>query len=126
MANGEEQTENSKDRPGGKRKPTSSKQRADAPRLADSLSDARQSIESMVSDGREMVEEHPWRAVGVALGAGYVLGGGLLTPLTGRLLYGVLRIGMRLAALPLIRDELMSLVQSATDRGRGETERRHQ
>jgi len=126
MANGDEQTENSKDRPGGKRKSTPSKQRADAPRLAESLSDARQSIETMVSDGRQMVDEHPWRAVGVALGAGYVLGGGLLTPLTGRLLYGVLRIGLRLAALPLIRDELMSLVESATDRGRGETERRHQ
>jgi ElaB/YqjD/DUF883 family membrane-anchored ribosome-binding protein len=127
MANGEEQSETSKDRAGGKRKGAPpSKQRADGPRLADAVSDARQSVETMVSDAREMVDEHPWRAVGMAVGAGYVLGGGLLTPFTGRLLYGVLRIGIRLAALPLIRDELMGLVQSATDRGRGETERRHQ
>jgi ElaB/YqjD/DUF883 family membrane-anchored ribosome-binding protein len=126
MANGEEQTDSSKDRSAGKRKAAPSKQRADSPRLADAVSDARESVETFVSDAREMVDEHPWRAVGMAVGAGYVLGGGLLTPLTGRLLYGLVRIGLRLAALPLIRDELMGLVESATDRGRGETERRHQ
>jgi ElaB/YqjD/DUF883 family membrane-anchored ribosome-binding protein len=126
MANGEEQTDNSKDRSGKRKAAAPSKQRSDTPRLADAVSDARESVETFVSDAREMVDEHPWRAVGMAVGAGYVLGGGLLTPLTGRLLYGLVRIGMRLAALPLIRDELMSLVQSATDRGRGETERRHQ
>ena len=79
-----------------------------------------------VGDWREMVEQHPLRALGMALGAGYVVGGGLLSPLTGRILYGALRVGFRLAALPLVRDELMTLLETATDRGRGETERRQQ
>jgi ElaB/YqjD/DUF883 family membrane-anchored ribosome-binding protein len=126
MPNGEEQTENSKDRSASKRKPAAGKQRAEAPRLSSAVSDARQSIEGMVSDWREMVDEHPWRALGMALGAGYVVGGGLLSPLTGRILYGALRVGFRLAALPLVRDEVMGLFETATDRGRGETERRHQ
>jgi ElaB/YqjD/DUF883 family membrane-anchored ribosome-binding protein len=127
MANGEEpQSEGgAKERSAGKRRVPVT-QREEAPRLASAVSDARRSIESMMGDWREMVEEHPWRALGMALGAGYVVGGGLLTPLTGRMLYGVLRIGVRLAALPLVRDELMSLLQTATERGRGETERRHQ
>jgi ElaB/YqjD/DUF883 family membrane-anchored ribosome-binding protein len=125
MPNGED-TENSKERSAGKRKAAPAKQRTDAPRMMDAVSDARQSVETMVDDAREMVDEHPWKALGIAVGAGYVIGGGLLTPLTGRLLYGVLRIGLRLAALPLVRDELMSFVESATDRGRGESERRHQ
>jgi ElaB/YqjD/DUF883 family membrane-anchored ribosome-binding protein len=125
MPNGED-TENSKERAPGKRKPAPAKQRTDPPRMMDAVTDARQSVETMVDDAREMVDEHPWKALGIAVGAGYVIGGGLLTPLTGRLLYGVLRIGLRLAALPLVRDELMSFVESATDRGRGESERRHQ
>jgi len=125
MPNGED-TENSKERSPGKRKAAPAKQRTDEPRMMDAVSDARQSVETMVDDAREMVDEHPWKALGIAVGAGYVIGGGLLTPLTGRLLYGVLRIGLRLAALPLVRDELMSFVESATDRGRGESERRHQ
>jgi ElaB/YqjD/DUF883 family membrane-anchored ribosome-binding protein len=127
MANGDEQTENSKDRAGGKRKSAASKkERGDGPRLTNAVSDARQSIEGMVDDWRELVDEHPWRALGLALGSGYVLGGGLLTALTGRIFLGALKIGFRLAALPLVRDELKGLFETATDRGRGETERRNQ
>lgn len=74
---------------------------------------------------RDRIEAHPLRAVGLALGAGYVLGGGLFTALTARLLFGGVRVGMRLAALPFLRDELMGLIG---ERGRftGGTERREQ
>jgi len=127
MANGEEQqTENNTRERSAKRRPAMAKPRAEAPRLANVVSDARQSLEGAMDDWREMVDQHPWRALGLALGAGYVVGGGLLTTLTGRFLLGAVRMGVRLAALPVVRDELMGLVQTATERGRGETERRHQ
>jgi hypothetical protein len=127
MANGEEQqTENNTRERSAKRRPPMAKPRAEAPKLATVVSDARQSLEGVMDDWREMVDQHPWRALGLALGAGYVVGGGLLTTLTGRFLLGAVRMGVRLAALPVVRDELMGLVQTATERGRGETERRHQ
>jgi hypothetical protein len=47
-----------------------------------------------------------------ALGVGYVLGGGLFTSLTGRLL----KMGLRLAALPMVREELMSMAEAALTR----------
>jgi len=70
-------------------------------------------------DLRSQVEQHPFRTLGIALGAGYVLGGGLFTKLTGRLLFGGIRMGMRLAALPVLRDEIMGLANTISPRGRG-------
>jgi hypothetical protein len=129
MPNGEEQTESSGEQPrasGRRRGAAASKPRTDAPSLGAALGDARQSVEAMVENWREMVDEHPLKAVGLAMGAGYVVGGGLLTTLTGRLLLGAVRIGLRLAALPVVRNELIGLVETASERGRSETERRHQ
>jgi hypothetical protein len=62
-------------------------------------------------DLKGRVERNPYGMVLAALGVGYVLGGGLFTPLTGRLL----RLGVRLAALPLVRDELLGMAESAVD-----------
>jgi ElaB/YqjD/DUF883 family membrane-anchored ribosome-binding protein len=95
-------------------------------RLLSALDDARQSVSDAAADLQESVREHPWRTLGLAVGAGYILGGGLFTALTGRLLLGGLRIGLRVAALPLVREELLGALGSMTDPGRGETERRHQ
>jgi hypothetical protein len=61
---------------------------------------------------RERVNRNPYGAMGVAVGVGYLLAGGLFTPLTGRLLGLGLRIGMRLAIVPLIERELGTLVES--------------
>lgn len=55
---------------------------------------------------RERVRERPVLTLLGAAAVGYVLAGGLFTPLTARLLRG----GMRLAALPLVRDELLGLL----------------
>jgi ElaB/YqjD/DUF883 family membrane-anchored ribosome-binding protein len=132
MPNGEEQqAENSKERSGSGAKKKASAMPAKArgeeiPRLRSAVGDARQAVQVMLEDWREMVEDRPFRALGLAIGAGYVVGGGLLTPLTGRLLLGAVRMGFRLAAIPLVRDELMGVLESATERVRGETERRHQ
>jgi hypothetical protein len=96
------------------------------PRLLTAVDEARRSLESLADDLRERVEEQPVKTLALALGAGYIVGGGLFTALTARLLYGGLRIGLRVAALPLVREELVGLIDSISDRGRGETERRQQ
>jgi hypothetical protein len=101
--------------------------RGEAVRLGDAFQDARRSFDSMWSDLREQLEERPWRTLGMAAAAGYVVGGGLFSALTGRLLLGGLKVGVRVAALPLVRNELMGFIETlSTDRGRGENERRHQ
>jgi hypothetical protein len=68
-------------------------------------------------DGR--VRRNPYGTVAAALGIGYVLGGGLFSPLTGRVVGLGLRIGLRLAVLPLLKRELADLAQ-AFEEGTGE------
>ena len=63
------------------------------------------------------VKRNPYGTSRPALGIGYLLGGGLFTPLTGRLVGLGLRIGLRLAVLPVVRDELAELAE-ALDGGR--------
>lgn len=60
-------------------------------------------------DLKGRVERNPYLMVAAAFGVGYVLGGGLFTRTTGR----VLRLGMRLAALPLVKDELIGMAEAA-------------
>jgi hypothetical protein len=81
-------------------------------------SDAQQFIDnarSAVSDlGQALdlkgrVERNPYGTLAIAVGVGYVLGGGLFTPLTGR----ILKLGVRLAALPFVKDELLGMAESA-------------
>ena len=69
------------------------------------LDEARSTFEDLgdAVDVRGRVRRHPYGMVFAALGAGYVLGGGLFSPLTFRLL----GIGARLAAVPLIKKELL-------------------
>jgi len=60
-------------------------------------------------DIRARVQRHPYGMLALAAGVGYVLGGGLFTSTTGSLV----RLGLRLAAVPLVKDELLNLAQSA-------------
>ncbi|SRR5216684_841772 len=76
------------------------------------MSDLRDSL-----DLRSRVERHPYGMLLAAAAAGYILGGGLFTSLTGKLV----RLGLRLAAVPLVKDELINLAQSALS-GLGVTE----
>lgn len=46
--------------------------------------------------------EHPFRTVGIAAGAGFVLGGGLFTPLSFRTLRSGIHLALRLAVLPAL------------------------
>jgi hypothetical protein len=55
------------------------------------------------------VSEHPLATLGGALAAGYILGGGLLTPLTRRLLRTGVRLGFQLALLPQLEKDVAGL-----------------
>jgi len=55
------------------------------------------------------MEEHPYAMLGAAAAVGYIIGGGLLTSMTGTLI----RLGLKVAALPWIKDELWILAGNA-------------
>jgi hypothetical protein len=52
--------------------------------------------------------DRPWRSLALALGAGYVVGGGLFSRLTSRLLGLGLRIGIRAAVVPMVTESLVA------------------
>jgi len=56
------------------------------------------------------VERNPWGMVAGALGVGFVLGGGLFTRLTAKLLGVGLRVGL-MAALPVVQAQLVRAVE---------------
>jgi len=60
-------------------------------------------------DLRGRVQRNPLGMVAAAAGIGYVLGGGLFSPLTGR----IVRIGIRLALIPLVKSQLSNIVGDA-------------
>ena len=60
-------------------------------------------------DLKGRVERNPYGMMAAAIGVGYVLGGGLFTPLTGR----ILKLGVRLAMLPFVKDELLGMAEAA-------------
>lgn len=55
------------------------------------------------------VSEHPYQTLLVAAGVGYLLGGGLFTRLT----LNALRLGARVAAIPIVRAELLGVAAAA-------------
>lgn len=89
--------------------------------LGKKVSDVSASIQSLTS--KETIEqlkntvhlnqrmrEHPYGTLALAAGIGYILGGGLFSGLTRRLVGRTLRIGLRLAVVPLLRDQLLMLM----------------
>ena len=60
-------------------------------------------------DLRKEMSERPYVVLGLGVVAGYVLGGGLFTRLTGRLLV----TGLRAVALPLMTKAALNFVESA-------------
>jgi len=65
----------------------------------------------------ERVNRNPYGSVAAALGIGYVLGGGIFTPLTSRIVALGLRIGIRLAVLPMLKDEISVLADALAGEG---------
>ena len=83
---------------------------AAAQQLVDDARGAVRQIGSALDLGGR-VQRHPYGMMLAAMGVGYVLGGGLFTPLTGR----IVRLGLKLAALPLVKDELIGMAEAAVD-----------
>jgi hypothetical protein len=79
-------------------------------RTRDALTDVKETLDV---EGR--VDRHPYGTLAAAVGIGYVLGGGLFSPLTARILGLALRIGIRLAALPVLKEERGGLAQALGD-----------
>ena len=73
------------------------------------------SVENFSSsvDMRGRVQRHPIGMVCAALGVGYVLGGGLFSPLTARLL----KVGIRLALIPLVKSQLSAIAGAQPGEG---------
>jgi hypothetical protein len=57
-------------------------------------------------DLRGRVQRNPIAMVAAAAGIGYVLGGGLFSPMTARLI----RYGIRLAIIPLVKSQLSGII----------------
>jgi hypothetical protein len=56
----------------------------------------------------QQASDNPIRTVLVALGAGYIVGGGLTSPLTGR----ILKMGLRFVSVPLLAQLVGGMVQA--------------
>jgi hypothetical protein len=67
------------------------------------------------------VSEHPLAALGGALAVGYVLGGGLLTPLTRRLFRQGIRLGFQLAVVPALERDVAGLASTVGETIRAAT-----
>lgn len=76
----------------------------DVRELAGELAAAAREIKSKI-DIAPMVREHPFRTVLIAAGVGYVLGGGLFTPMTGRLI----RLGARAMLVPIVTNQIEAM-----------------
>ena len=83
----------------------------------------RECKEALDIEGR--VDRNPYAMMAAAAGSGYVLGGGLCSPLTARLVGLGLRLGLRVAALPFIQRELGG-AEAAGQRGNGSGGTDHQ
>lgn len=66
-------------------------------------------------DLRGRVQRNPVAMVLAAAGVGYVLGGGLFSPLTARMA----RIGLRLALIPLVKSQLSNIAGGEHAAGEG-------
>ena len=59
---------------------------------------------------------HPYAAVALAMGVGYLLAGGLFTSLTARLLKAGLRFGFRVAVAPALENEIARFASSVLEK----------
>jgi hypothetical protein len=93
------------------------KRQAEVTVSAKRVSQTRKQVESWADRLAQETREHPGRSVAVALGVGYLLGGGLFSRLTARLVGTGIRIGLRTALLPFVTEGLVVLGQRHTTSG---------
>jgi hypothetical protein len=70
-------------------------------------------------DVQGRVERSPYAMMAGAVGCGYVLGGGLFSPLSARIAELGLRVGVRLVAIPLVQRRLLGFAEAAMACGAG-------
>ena len=92
----------------------SAKRSAELQPVARRTSKARGELESLADKLLRQTREHPGRSVAMAVGVGYVLGGGLFSRLTARIVGTGIRIGLRTALLPFVTEGLLVLGQKHT------------
>jgi hypothetical protein len=85
-------------------------------RTRESVSDFSEAL-----DIQGRVDRNPYGTIAAAIGIGYVLGGGLFTPLTGRIVRMGLAVGMRLAVLPMLKREVAELMETIEDEDEGKS-----
>jgi len=83
---------------------------ADVRELASDVAEAGRELRERVDLSRH-IQAHPFRSLLIAAGVGYVLGGGLFSRLTGQ----ILRVGGRALLLPLVRNQLETMIAGAPD-----------
>lgn len=76
------------------------------------VDDSRNVISDGITTVTDRMTTNPYQTMLIAAGVGYLLGGGLFSSLTVRFL----RTGIRMAAMPLVRNELINLASSVTAR----------
>jgi hypothetical protein len=77
--------------------------------VAHRSSQARKQIHIWKSSLAYQAKHHPVRSIAVAVGAGYLLGGGLFSRLTGRIVATAVRLGLRLALVPFVTQSIATL-----------------
>jgi hypothetical protein len=82
--------------------------------VAARASRTRKQVESLAGKVVRQTREHPGRSLAMAVGVGYVLGGGLFSRLTARIVGTGIRIGLRTALLPFVMESLIALGQKHT------------
>lgn len=81
------------------------------PQALTRVSDARERLAEWSDRLARETRKHPIRTVAMAVGVGFVLGGGLFTRVTARLLMVGGRIGLRMAVVPLMAQGLAVLAE---------------
>lgn len=82
----------------------------DVRELAGELREAAREVKAKL-DLSQSIRDHPIRAVLLAAGVGYVLGGGFFTPLTGR----ILKLGTRALLVPIVKDQISEMMSGGDE-----------
>jgi hypothetical protein len=70
---------------------------------------ARRRVGAWRDELKRQTLQHPVRSLAVALGVGFVLGGGLFSRVTARIVGTGLKLGLRMAVVPLVTQGLITL-----------------
>jgi hypothetical protein len=76
-----------------------------------------------LTDLEDQIARNPYGIIAGAVAVGFVLGGGLFTRLTGRIVGAGLRIGL-MAALPLLKEEALGAVDRSLAASRAKVNER--